>query len=469
VQSTARRHLPVLPPELVSSIDPRDGRRRLPVVADVRGRFTTLRRVLFAVLIAIWVAVPLARLGGRPLVFLDVERGQFFLLGGSFGVQDIHLLFFVLTGLGFALVVTTAVVGRAFCGFACPQTVFLEGVFRPLERLTEGPRAARLRRDAGGWTVERVARKAAKHALFLIAATLVAHACMSFFVSWPGLLAMVKAPPAMHPQAFAWAVALTGLTYANFAFFREQICLVVCPYGRLQGVLVDRDTVVVGYDRKRGEPRGKATDPTAGACVDCNRCVVVCPTGIDIRNGLQLDCIGCSACVDACDDVMDRLERPRGLVRFDSQRGLDGEPRRILRPRLAIYGALGVVGLIVAGVFASRREDVSGQVLRASGAPYVVEGDTIRNSFTVVIGNRRDAPMDLVLTGEGEGLHFAFPAERVAVSAMGTARVSVVVTAPRGHQPAPFTVLLTEASTGRAHRASGRFVAPIVPAQGGSS
>jgi len=458
VDAQQRRRLPVLPETFISSLDPKDGRRRLPVPADVHGRFTTGRRVLFAVLVAFWIIAPLARLGGRPLVLLDVARRQFFLFGSSFGESDIHLLFFVLTGLGFALVVSTALLGRVFCGFACPQTVFLEGIFRPVERLIEGSRAARTKRDAGPWTAERVARKAAKHAAFLVIAAAIAHASMSLFVTWPGLLAMIEGSPSLHPQAFLWGVASTGVIYGHFAFFREQFCLVMCPYGRLQGVLVDRDTLVVGYDERRGEPRGKATDPTAGACVDCNRCVVVCPTGIDIRNGLQLDCIGCSACIDACDEVMDRLERPRGLVRYDSQRGLAGEPRRFFRPRLAIYAALGVVGLGVFAFAAAGRDDVATQLLRAPGAPFVVEGGTVRNSFVLVVSNHRDASIVVDVGGQGDGLTFA-TGSPLTLDAMESRRVPVVVTGASGGPSRAFEVVLSEPGGAR-HAAQGRFLAP---------
>lgn len=456
----ARRRLPVLPESFISSIDPRDGKRKLPVPADVRGRFARLRKVVFAILVAFWIAAPLARLGGRPLVFLDIERRRFFLFGESFGAQDVYLLFFVLTGIAFGLVVMTAVLGRVWCGWMCPQTVFLEGIFRPIERLVEGAREKRLRRDKGRWTAERVARKLVKHALFIVASALVAHATMSLFVSWPGLVAMVKGPPELHPEAFGWAVASTALIYGNFAFFREQLCLVLCPYGRLQGVLVDKDTINVGYDEKRGEPRGKAADDTAGDCVDCKRCVAVCPTGIDIRNGLQLDCIGCTACIDACDEVMDKLERPRGLIRYDSQKGLAGEKRQIVRPRLALYGVLGLLGLAVSTFVMSRRDDVGAQLLRPQGAPFVVEGDRVRNSFVLQLTSRRDAPLDVKLVGRGEGLEFVLPGERVQVPPMGQARLTVVVTAPKTAASTPFSVDVVEDAEGDevVHRAEGRFV-----------
>jgi len=455
-----RRRLPVLPETFVSSLDPHDGKRRLPIPADVHGRFTTARRIGFGLLVAILIIAPLARLGGRPLVFLDVARRQFFLFGASFGESDIHLLFFVLTGLGFSLVVATAMLGRVFCGFACPQTVLLEGLFRPIERLFEGSRAARMKRDAGGWTVGRAARKVGKHLGFVLLAAAVSHAAMSLFVSWPGLAAMMQGSPSLHPQAFAWGVVTTAVLYGHFAFFREQFCLVLCPYGRIQGVLVDRDTLVVGYDERRGEPRGKAGDPTAGACVDCNRCVAVCPTGIDIRNGLQLDCIGCSACIDACDEVMDKLERPRGLVRFDSQRGLDGERRRVMRPRLAIYAALGVAGFGVFAVSVARHDDVATQLLRAPGAPFVVEDGRVRNSFILVVGNHRDATLKVEVSGKGEGLDFVLSPASLELAPMGTVRLPLVVTGAAGTSSRTFHVAVTETSGGSPHEAEGRFLAP---------
>jgi cytochrome c oxidase accessory protein FixG len=459
MSSPSGRRLPVLPEAFVSSLDPRDGKRRLPVPADVRGRYTTARRVVFAVLTALLVLAPIARIGGRPIVLLDVAHRQFFILGTIFGEADVHLLFYVLTGLGFALVVATALFGRVFCGFACPQTVFLEGVFRPVERLFEGPRAARLRRDAGGWTAERAARKLGKHVAFVALAAAITHAAMSLFVSWPGLLAMVQGPPSAHPGAFAWAAAGTAVVYAHFAFFREQFCLVLCPYGRLQGVLVDRDTVVVGYDDRRGEPRGKAADPGAGDCVDCGRCVAVCPTGIDIRNGLQLDCVGCAACVDACDEVMDRLHLPRGLVRFDSQRGIEEGRRRFLRPRLALYAALAAVGLLVATAAFARRDEFTTQLLRAPGAPFVVEDDAVRNAFVLRIESRRDARLELdVAVGDPE-LQVVV-ARPLGIAPMGDARAPVVVIGPRRVSSRTFDLLLTETSTGEVRRVSARFLAP---------
>jgi cytochrome c oxidase accessory protein FixG len=299
-----------------------DGSRKRPYPADVTGRFGRARRAVYVALVALWAALPWIRIRGNPAVFLDVEKRQFFLFGSTWNAQDLWLAFFLVTGLAFALVFVTTVLGRVFCGWACPQTVFIELIFRPIERVVNGPRNVALRRAQGEMTLERIARLVATHALYLIAALFVAHVFIAYFVSLPKLFEMVCTNPAAHPEAFAWMLGTTALFYTSFGLFREQFCVVVCPYGRLQSVMLDDDSLVVGYDERRGEPRakarGKGKQDGAGDCVDCRRCVVVCPTGIDIRDGLQLDCIGCTACIDACDEVMDRLGRPRGLVRYDS-------------------------------------------------------------------------------------------------------------------------------------------------------
>src|SRR5579883_1795872 len=281
-----------------------DGHRRRVYPADVSGRFDRARKIVFILLIGLWAALPWIPVAGHPAVFLDVDERKFFLFGATFNAQDVWLSFFLLTGVGFGLVYMTAVAGRVWCGWACPQTVFLEGVYRRIERFVEGPREQRMRRDKGAWTAEKTARKLAKHALFALASFVIAHIFLSYFVSLPKTLVMIRHSPAEHPEAFAWAAAMTCLFYGNFAFFREQLCVVLFPYGRLQSVLLDDDSLVVGYDTRRGEPRGKASVKGNGDCVDCKRCYVVCPTGIDIRNGLQLDCVTCTACIDACDEIM---------------------------------------------------------------------------------------------------------------------------------------------------------------------
>ena len=426
-----------------------DGRRREVVPADVRGRYAQWRKAVFFALIAFWSALPWVKVGGAPAVFLDVETRRFFLFGRTFNAQDTWLLFFLLSGIGFGLVYVTALAGRAWCGWACPQTVFLEGVYRRIERSIEGPREKHQRRDAGPPSFGRIARKAAKHAAFVLVSVLVAHVVLAYFVSLPHAFAMVRGSPGAHPEAFAWVLGVTALFYGNFAWFREQFCVVMCPYGRMQSVLLDDDSLVVGYDVARGEPRGKKRK-TTGDCVDCNRCVVVCPTAIDIRDGLQLDCLACTACIDACDDVMDKLGRPRGLIRYDSTNGLAGRPRKIVRPRILLYSAMMVVGGAVA-LFATRtRTDFEVLASRLAGAPYTVEQGSVRNAFDLHVVNKLGAreAFDIAVSGPA-GLQTVLPIARVEVAPLGDAHVPLFLSLPQSefHGDAPVRIRVARAES----------------------
>jgi cytochrome c oxidase accessory protein FixG len=411
-----------------------DGSRNYVHPADVRGRFHRIRIAAFALLPALLVALPWVRVGDHPAVFLDIAAREFYLFGATFNAQDVWLLFFPLSAAGFVLIAAAALWGRMFCGYACPQTVFLEGFFRPVERLIEGPRQERLKRNAGPWTLDKLVRKTLKQAIYLVLAFGIAHIVLAYFVSLPGLYRMMLAAPARHPVAFAWAAGLTLVIYFDFSWFREQTCLIVCPYGRLQSVLTDRDTLVIGYDVKRGEPRGKASDASAGACVDCRRCVVVCPTGIDIRNGLQMDCIGCARCVDACDEIMDKLDRPRGLVRYDSSKGLAGEASRFLRPRIALYMVLAAAGCAATWIAAQHSEPYEANVLRLQGfPPFTREGNVIRNAFEVHVVNKRSQPALFTLEGRGgPALQYTIAMPKLRLSSLASQRVPVFVSFEQG-------------------------------------
>ncbi len=418
--------------ELTSAALPGDGKRHAIQPADVSGRFHRARTSMLGLLIVFWAALPWVKLGGHPAVFLDVDTREFFLFGATFNAQDTWLLFFLMTGVGFGLVYATALAGRVWCGWACPQTVFLEGVYRRIERAVEGPREKRLRRNAGPWNLDRIARKLTTHGLYVAASLLLAHIFLSYFASLPKTFTMVRQSPSAHPEAFAWVVAMTAVFYGNFAWFREQLCVVLCPYGRLQSALLDEHSLVVGYDATRGEPRGKKGTAGAGDCVDCKRCVVVCPTGIDIRNGTQMECLACTACIDACDDVMDRLGRPRGLVRYDSQDGLGGRSRKIVRPRLVLYSALLVVGAVVALVATRKRSDFEVGLLRLPGQPYTLEAGEVRNALQLHIVNKRSdtATYDLeVEAADGMTVVMSMPA--VTLPALSDTRVPVFLSIPR--------------------------------------
>lgn len=404
--SKPKVQLPVIP---ASSLK-QDGSRNFVQPADVKGRFVRARYAVFALLIVVWAVLPWIHIRGNPALFLDVANRRFFLFGATFNAQDAWLLFFVFSGVGLSIIFLTSLLGRVWCGWACPQTVFMEGVFRRIERYVEGPRAQRIKLNAAPWTFEKVWKKGLKHFLFIVAALFVSHIFLSFFTSMPTLLSMVQQSPWEHPTAFAWMLGVSVVLYGNFAWFREQLCMIICPYGRLQSVLTDRDSLVVGYDEVRGEPRGKAKDPNAGDCVDCKRCVAVCPTGIDIRNGLQLDCIGCTACIDACDSIMDKLGRDRGLVRYDSLNSLAHRPTRIFRPRLLLYAGMLLLWGVGAAFAFSSHEDVEANLVRLRGAPYhlIEEGEVARNLFTLHVVNKRNEAGTFhiePIAAEGQAFH----------------------------------------------------------------
>jgi cytochrome c oxidase accessory protein FixG len=383
-------------------------------------------------LLAFAGALPWLQIKGTPALFLDIGTRRLFAFGATFNAQDGAFLFLLLSGLGFSLVLVTTLFGRLWCGWTCPQTVLLDAIFRPIERWVEGSREVRLRREAGPWTAPRIARLALKHALFAVAAVALAHGVLAYFVTAPGVFAMVRSAPPHHIEAFTWATAMSVFIYADLAWFREQLCLGVCPYGRLQGALVDDGTITVGYDLTRGEPRGKAGRVT-GDCLDCNRCVVVCPTGIDIRNGLQLDCVACAACVDACDDVMKRAHRPRGLIRYDSLAGFAGKARRVVRPRIVLYLVLMLVGALVAlFMVRGRHTDAELFMMRLAGAPYQVDGDVVQNAFDIHLVSKQATKGIYTLDVEAPpGAEVVLPLRELTVDGMGSAHAPLFVTVRR--------------------------------------
>ncbi len=425
-----------------------DGTHHVLHPADVEGRFTRARMIAGSLLLAIYVALPWIPVNGAPALFLDVEMRRFHIFGLTLVPQDLWVLFFGISGVGFGLFLVTSLLGRLWCGWACPYTVFLEQVFRRIERLIDGDATARRRLARAPLDRAKALRRIAKVTLYLLTSTLIAHVFLSYFISLPRLYAFMLSGPLAHPVPFGIVLALTGILHYCFAHFREQFCIILCPYGRLQSALTDDDTLIIGYDEKRGEPRGKASDPNAGSCIDCRRCVQVCPTGIDIRNGLQMECIGCAACVDACDDIMTKLRRPTGLVRYDSHRGFRGQARRIFRPRLIAYGVLGALGLLALGITAFwKAKPFNAELTRMRGPSFYEDPATIRNHFQLRLMNKRnqavsfhvslkDAPAGYAISGGSDGITLGAGAEAVR---------PLVVIVPRGAYtgPVPLTFLIT--------------------------
>jgi len=450
--------MPLNPLNLVSlgSIN-EDGSKKTLHPADVSGKFTRGRRLVALVLLITYVALPWIPVNGFPAVFLDVLNRRFHFMGLTLAVQDLWVGFFLVTGLGFSLFYVTALFGRVWCGWTCPYTVFLEHIYRRIERLVDGDAAARRKLDAAPWTAGKITRRVTKHGLYILSSLIIAHIFLSYFVSLEKLYEMMHHSPQAHAIAFGVVMFLTAGLYGAFSWFREQFCVIMCPYGRMQSALVDDHTINVGYDKKRGEPRGKAGTVGAGDCVNCLRCVQVCPTGIDIRNGLQLECIGCAACVDACNTIMTKLGRKPGLVRYASLTSFEGGKTRFIRPRTILYTGLLFLGVAVFAFSASRIEPMRANVLRMQGSPYYVTNHIVRNQFLVRLINKRNEPRSFRLALEGElpaGLAAAGADAPITIAAQGEELKPLMITLPEAAFKAPFklSISITDTKDGKTYR-----------------
>jgi cytochrome c oxidase accessory protein FixG len=433
-------------PNLVSvtTINP-DGSHYILHPADVSGRFTFFRRIFGILLIAVYVLLPWIPINGAPALFLDVENRRFHIFGLTLLTQDLWVFFFLISGLGFSLFFVTALLGRLWCGWACPYTVFLEHVFRRIERWIDGDATARRKLDAAPSSARKTIRRIVKQGLYILAAALIAHVFISYFVSLPRLYEFMREGPLQHGATFTIISALTAVLWFCFAWFREQFCIILCPYGRIQSALTDEETVVIGYDEKRGEPRGKASDPNAGDCIDCHRCVQVCPTGIDIRNGLQMECIGCAACIDACNDIMRKVNRPTGLVRYDSTAGLAGRKRRILRPRVWLYAGMGMIGFLALGFTAYHKaKPVFAEVSRMRGAPFFVDPTVVRNHYQLRLLNKRNQPVTFTISLENppSGFTLSGIGEPLTMAAHAEASRPMIVINDLAHYTGPTDLTL---------------------------
>lgn len=421
-----------LPEQRLSSIKP-SGKREKVLVADVTGLFQKYKTIVFALLVVVYISLPLIKIGGNPAVFIDIQRRQFFLFGLTFNAQDAYLVFFIITGTIFALIFITAVFGRVWCGWACPQTVFLEGFYRKIERWIEGNKSQQILLRKSPWNSRKVSKFLTKHFLFILLSLFISHVFLSYFVSLDHLFVFMTQNPMNHPVAFTWAMVLALIIYGNFAWFREQLCLIVCPYGRLQSALIDDDSLIIGYDQKRGEPRGKKSSLTRGDCIDCHRCIEVCPTGIDIRNGMQLECVGCANCIDACNDIMKKIGQPMGLIRYDSYNGFEGKKRKILRPRIYLYTGLFILGVMVFSFFLLQRHPFEANFLRLPGAPYSIENGKIRNSWQIHLVNKSSATSTFeIIPRQHPQMDYILPQKEIILNALEGKTVPLFVFKTQG-------------------------------------
>lgn len=389
------------PEERVLSTLNKDGTRRWMKPRLSVGRFWKARRIVAYLLILIFTGIPYIQINGKPAILLDIIHREFTFFGKTLFATDTLLLALFMLTIFVSVFLATALAGRVWCGWACPQTVYMEFVYRPIERLFDGKPGTRPKKGATGF------KKLLKHLTYLIISAFLAHTFLSYFVGVENLRHWIFGSPTSHPIAFAVVAAVTGLMLFDFGLFREQTCIVACPYGRFQSVMLDRSSLIVGYDKNRGEPRGaikrkakngdvalNVIEAPQGDCIDCKMCVTTCPTGIDIRDGLQLECIHCAQCIDACDAIMDKVGKPRGLIRYSSQEALDGKKRKLLRPRVILYPLILTILLTAFVTVLLTKSAADVHLVRVKGNLFnaLASGEFV-NQARLTIANRTDGPV----------------------------------------------------------------------------
>lgn len=374
-QDTFRDHLSTVNEE---------GKRNWIYPSKPSGRYYKWRNVVAVFLLLFFFSGPFITINGQPLLLLNILERKFVIIGMAFWPQDLHLLVFGALSLIVFIVLFTAVFGRLWCGWACPQTIFMEMVFRRIEYWIEGGRAQQIRLNRAPWNWTKIWKKTLKHSVFFSISFLISNLFLAYIIGKDELFTIITDPPSQHLAGLTAITIFSGVFYGVFAFMREQVCHFICPYGRMQSVLLDNNSINVMYDYKRGEPRTKVSErddigrkarlddlnlsgSDYGDCIDCYNCVRVCPMGIDIRNGTQMECVHCTACIDACDDVMDKIGKPRGLIRYSSENAIKEDEKKILTPRVAGYTGILLILVIIFFTFLGMRPDTETTILRQPG------------------------------------------------------------------------------------------------------
>lgn len=370
------------------------GKRRWVFPKKPSGKYTNYRTLVSIILLALFFAIPFIKINGNPALLMNIVDRQFFILGQPFFPQDFFILALgAITSLVF-IILFTVVFGRIFCGWICPQTIFLEMIFRKVDYLIEGDRNKQMKLDRQEWNAEKIWKRSLKYFLFLIISLIITHWMYMYIVGYKEVFNIMQQGPFENFSSFLVMIIFTAAFYFTFAWFREQVCTLVCPYGRLQGVLIDKQTINVYYDFKRGENRSKwrkGEDRAAeqkGDCIDCNQCVVVCPTGIDIRDGQQLECVNCTACIDACDEVMVKVGLPKGLIRYATEDEIEKEIPFKFTNRMKAYTAVLILMIGFLGFLLGNRGSMEAKFIKPAGSTFFVRGGNITNIYNYTFLNK---------------------------------------------------------------------------------
>lgn len=384
------------------------GKRNWVFALKPSGKWYNYRKILAYFYLAIFFILPFIKVNGLPFMLINITEGKFILFSKIFWPQDFFIFAIAMITFIIFIVLFTVVFGRLFCGWVCPQTVFMEFVFRPIEWLIEGSPNQQRKLNESAWNKEKMFKKGLKHFIFFMISFVISHTFLCYILGVDEVYKIIREPFSEHLGLLTGLIFFTYLFYAVFAFVRDLVCTTVCPYGRLQGVMFDKDTIQIAYDYKRGEPRGKfkkGVDRVEGDCINCLKCIHVCPTGIDIRNGLQMECVGCTACIDACNEVMDAVHMERGLIRYASENEISKGEKFHFNSRMKAYTVLLTIMIIVMGVLIGTRKTVDTYISRVKGQLYQeVPGDKISNLFDAKIINKTRSEFPITLRLEnGEG------------------------------------------------------------------
>lgn len=378
------------------------GGRKWVYAKKPSGKWFTRRAIFNSILLLFLVGVPFIRVNGNPLILLDIANRKFIIFGAIFWAQDTFILALLMLSFVLFVVLFTVTFGRLWCGWACPQTIFLEMVFRRIEHLIEGDSRARLSLDNSPWNATKIFKKTLKHSIFILISIAMTNTFLMWFIGSDAWLKLIGEPISANLSAFLIVLLISAFFYWVYSFFREQICTMVCPYGRMQGVLLDSNTIMVAYDYKRGEPRGGKGD---GDCTDCKQCIAVCPTGIDIRNGTQLECINCTACIDACNKIMHITGKTPGLIRYASEAAIKGGHCKIWNARNRAYSAVLVIIFSFFVYTLLTRPAIETTILRTPGLLYQDHENAISNVYNIKIVNKthQEMPLEIkLISQEGE-------------------------------------------------------------------
>ncbi len=384
------------------------GKRKWVFAQKPKGPFYNIRTWVSWGFFALFFALPFIKLNGRPLFLFNIPEAKFIIFGKIFWPQDFFIFGLTMVTFIIFIVLFTAAFGRLFCGWVCPQTIFMEMLFRKVEYLIEGDAAKQKLLKNGPWTAEKIRKKITKHVAFFLLAFIIANFFLAYIIGIDELKEIISEPVGEHMVGFLSIILFSFIFYGVYASFREQICTVICPYGRLQSVLLDRNSMIVAYDHKRGEPRDKykktiIAEINTGDCIDCFQCVKVCPTGIDIRNGTQMECVGCTACIDACNKIMEAVHKPKGLIRYASENGITEGKKLRYTGRMKFYTLLLILLSGILALLLISRKDIDGTIIRTKGLLYQERGtDSLSNLFNIKVINKTLTNMPVTLRLEEE-------------------------------------------------------------------